>query len=134
MLSGAGVCARKARTSLRSASGVMSAAGIEPSAPTPAAATARRWSCTPAIGAWMTGSFRPRRDWRKWAVMPPRLLQSRRGLLLHDDHHPAHAEAVLHHAEARREERLGERLVDLAAVGQAGERLLRRGLVGDLER
>src|SRR5215213_10062323 len=46
------------------------------------------------------------------------------GLRLLDHHHPAHAEFVGDDAELRREERLNERLVHLAAVGQGIEQAL----------
>src|SRR6516164_2923654 len=44
-----------------------------------------------------------------------------------DVDHPGHAEAIGHHAEARREERLGERHLHLSALGQGREQPL--GLV-----
>src|SRR5262249_48281658 len=47
---------------------------------------------------------------------------------LHDDH-PAHAEAIGHHAEALGEERLAERHSDLSAVGERREHAVGLGFV-----
>src|ERR1700741_2035278 len=49
------------------------------------------------------------------------MTRSRSSHRLFDQHHPSHAELVLHHAEFRREERLAERHLDLAAVAERGE-------------
>ena len=51
-----------------------------------------------------------------------------------DEDHPGHAEAVGDHAEARREEGLGERHLHLPALAQRPEHPLGLGLVGDRER
>src|ERR1043165_4559303 len=44
-----------------------------------------------------------------------------------NQHHPSHAELVLHHTEFRREERLAERHLDLAAAAERGEHLVGLG-------
>ena len=45
-----------------------------------------------------------------------------------DNDHPRHAEAVGHHAKARRKEGLGQRHLHLATAGKRVEHLLRFGL------
>src|SRR5262245_30738006 len=52
----------------------------------------------------------------------------------HRHDHPGDAEAVSHHAEARREERLGKRHLYRAALAESGEQSVSFGLVGRRDR
>src|SRR5258707_15392032 len=51
-----------------------------------------------------------------------------------DNDHPRHAEAVGHHAKARRKEGLGQRHLHLPAVGQRVEPPVGLGFIGDRQR
>jgi hypothetical protein len=51
-----------------------------------------------------------------------------------DNHHPRHAEAVGHHAKARRKEGLSKRHLHLPALGQCVEPSVGLGFIGDSQR
>src|ERR1041385_8693174 len=64
----------------------------------------------------------------------PRPRSGRALRLLGDNDHPHHAEPIRDHAETRRKEGLGQRHLDLPAIAEGGECLLRLGLVLYCER